>query len=134
MDRLGDFLTSLRNAYRVGHRRVVVPYASLHERLAEALKQKNYLVDARRVEVKEGPRDQLELELKYIGELPAVAQIRRISKPGRRVYAPVNHLPKVKGMGTVFLSTSQGILADGEARSKGIGGELLCEVLRGGVE
>lgn len=134
MDRLGDFLTSLRNAYLVGHREVDLPYASLEARLAEAFQKHGYLAAVRRKAVKEGPRDRLEIDLKYIGDLPAVAELRRLSKPGRRVYTSVTKLPKVQGFGNVFISTSKGILIDTEARKRRLGGELICEVYRGAVE
>jgi len=127
-DPIADMLTRIRNAVRVEHPFVDVPTSQLKRGLAEVLKREGYIWDWEEIEAK--PVRQLRVYLKYgpNGER-VIRHIRRISKPGRRIYSPVAKLkPVLNGLGICILSTSRGILSDREARQRRLGGEVLCEV------
>ncbi len=128
MDTVGDFLTHIRNAYRA-HRPVVEVQASfVRTEIARILKDQGYIEDYQVVQ--EGPKSYLRLLLRYgPRQQPALREITRVSKPGRRLYASARQLPEVaNGLGIAILSTSRGILTDKEARRLGVGGEILCTV------
>lgn len=128
MDTVGDFLTHIRNAYRA-HRPVVEVQASfVRTEIARILKEQGYIEDYQ--VVLEGPKAHLRLLLRYgPRQQPALREITRISKPGRRLYTSARRLPEVaNGLGIAILSTSRGILTDKEARRLGVGGEILCTV------
>jgi small subunit ribosomal protein S8 len=127
-DPIADLLTRIRNAQRMGHDSITLPASKLKHRVADALAAEGYVRD---VEFKaEGPQGVLTLGLKYgAGKTPAINEIRRVSRPGRRVYVGAGEIPRVKnGLGVAILSTSKGILVDREARKNQIGGELLCTI------
>ena len=130
-DTLADMLTRIRNASRLGQEVVVMPGSKLKMGLAEALKREGFIHDFKMAAVpgKVG-QEQLTLMLRYGPDGERVIQfIDRVSKPGRRIYAGVQNLPKVlNGMGCTILSTSSGILSDREARQRRVGGEILCRV------
>lgn len=109
------------------HSTVEVPYSKIKKSIAEILVEEGYLSE---VTVKEGtPFNTLVLTLKYIGRLPVINDVKRLSKPGRRLYAPAKQLPKaLGGYGITILSTSKGVMTDKRARKENIGGELLCQV------
>lgn len=127
-DPIADMLTRIRNAVRVERPIVEVPLSRVRLGVAEVLKREGYIWD---VTVIEGqPSNHLRLELKYgpNGE-HVIQEIKRVSKPGRRVYAKSKELrPILNGLGISILSTSQGVVSDREARQKNLGGEVLCEV------
>lgn len=127
-DPIANMLTSIRNAQAARKETVRVPYSVLKHRLAEVLRGAGYLGPV--TLVGEAPRKYLEAMLLYgpAGE-PLVHGIRRVSTPGRRWYARKTELQKVlSGHGIAVISTSKGLLTDGEARKHGVGGEVLCEV------
>ena len=127
-DPIADMLTRIRNAVAVERPHVEVPLSNLKKGLADVLKREGYIWDWQ--EVESTPASQLRLDLKYGPNGERVIQnIRRVSKPGRRVYSQARQLkPVLHGMGIRILSTSRGIVSDREARQKNLGGEVLCEV------
>lgn len=130
-DPIADFLTRIRNAQQARHADVVVPYSRIKHQIAEVLAREGYVAH---VSVEgEGPRRMLKITLKYsrAGRSlePVITFVRRISKPGRRIYASVSEIPRpLNGLGIVILSTSGGVISDREARKRHLGGELICEV------
>lgn len=131
-DPIGDMFTRLRNAQTVHHAMVVLPYSHLKHRLAEILVREGYLDGVEKVaqsESEKGQRPMLVLRLKYAGNQPIMRMIRRVSTPGRRVYAGAKNLPYVyDDLGVAVISTSQGLMTNKQARSLRIGGEIICEV------
>ncbi|MGH8792867.1 MAG: 30S ribosomal protein S8 [Stackebrandtia sp.] len=130
-DPIADMLTRLRNANRAFHDVVEMPHSKLKANVAEVLKQEGYLADWRAVDPDEGEvGKRLVLDLKF-GENRerSLAGVRRVSKPGLRVYAKSTELPRVLGgLGVAIISTSQGLLTDRQARKRGVGGEVLAYV------
>jgi small subunit ribosomal protein S8 len=126
-DPLGDLLTRIRNAQRRGRSTVTSPASKLRLHVLEVLQREGYIRGFAEVE-KDG-RKELDIELKYYDGAPVISEIRRISKPGRRVYSAVRDLPLVRnGLGISVLSTPKGVMSDNEARTQNVGGEILCRV------
>jgi small subunit ribosomal protein S8 len=126
-DPIADMLTRLRNAGKASKKNVTMPSASLKVAIAGALKKEGYL-SAYEVQG-EGAIKTLNITLKYFQGVPVIETIKRISRPGLRVYAEKDHLPNVNGgLGIALISTSKGIMTDKAARKAGIGGEVLCSV------
>ena len=126
-DPIADMLTRIRNANRQHHETVMVPASKLKVDIAEILKNEGF-IKGYKVEG-EGPIKNIVITLKYRGNERVITDLKRISKPGLRVYAKVNELPKVlNGLGIVILSTSQGLMTDKEARAKQVGGEVLAYI------
>lgn len=126
-DTIADMLTRIRNGYTAKHKQVDIPHSKVKLALAEKLVQLGYL---QAVETDDsGDFQVIRVKLKYKGDFPVVSGLRRYSKPGRRMYAKSSNIPKVlAGYGSTIISTSKGILSDTEAREKGVGGELICQV------
>ena len=127
-DPIADMLTRIRNAVRIEHAQVDMPISKLKRGMADVLKREGYIWNWTEVEKK--PVSQLRIELKYgpNGER-LIQHIRRVSKPGRRVYSGSADLrPVLNGLGISIVSTSRGVLSDREARQKKLGGEVLCEL------
>lgn len=127
-DPIADFLTSVRNACRAKMRRVDVPASNMKKSLAELLAREQYISQYK--VVGDAKKPTLRLYLKYDHEDQSVIQgLRRVSTPGRRVYVNSQRLPRVmSGLGTSVVSTSAGLLSDREARTRGLGGEVVCYV------
>ena len=127
-DPLGDMLTRIRNAQMRKRQTVATPGSKLRARVLEVLKSEGYIRDYSSTEFGNG-RSEFQIELKYYDGQPVIRSIQRVSKPGRRVYASVDAMPRVAdGLGITILSTPQGVMADHEAREKNVGGEVLCKV------
>lgn len=125
-DPISDLLCRLRNAARAQHPDVLVPHSRMKESLALVLKNEGYLTD---VAVEGTTKKQIRMKLRYAGRKSVLEGLRRLSTPGRRVYARSTEIPKVRGgLGVVVLSTSSGVVTDREARKRNLGGELLCSV------
>jgi len=127
-DPVSDMLTRIRNATTVRHDRTDVPASKMKLEIAKILKQEGFIRTFKLLE--EGPQGLIRIYLKYAddGE-PAIHGVRRISKPGRRVYRGAEDLPKVRnGLGVAVVSTNRGVLTDEQARGLRVGGEVLCEV------
>ena len=126
-DPIADMLTRIRNAIRAGHTSVAMPASKMKVGIAQILKEEGYVDDYR---VEEGaPCSSIHLDLRFCEGQSVIRSIRRISKGGCRVYRGYRDLPRVlNGLGIAIVSTTNGVLSDGAARSKKIGGEILCEV------
>ncbi len=127
-DPIADMLTRIRNAVRVERPHVDIPSSRVKLGLAEVLKREGYIWDYQEIDAK--PVKQLRIELKYGPNGERVIQsIKRVSKPGRRVYSKCTDLrPVLNGLGISILSTSKGLVSDREARQQKLGGEVLCEI------
>ncbi|MBA4503950.1 30S ribosomal protein S8 [Corynebacterium sanguinis] len=127
-DPIADMLSRVRNANNAQHETVSMPSSKLKVNIAEILKQEGYIADYKVEDVKVGKT--LTLDLKYgPTRESSIAGLRRVSKPGLRVYAKSNDLPQVLGgLGVAIISTSQGLLTDRQAQEKGVGGEVLAYV------
>lgn len=127
-DPLGDLLTRIRNAQSGRRSQVVVTYSKLHENVLEVLKREGYIRAWSTEDVRTGIKT-IRVELKYSEGEPAIREINRVSKPGRRVYSKIRDLPKVyAGLGVSILSTPRGVMSDAEARAANVGGEVICKV------
>lgn len=127
-DPLGDMLTRIRNAQMRGKSVVSTPASKLRLHVLEVLQSEGYIRGFTEVE-KDGKKN-IEIELKYYDGAPVIAEIRRVSKPGRRVYSSIKDLPLVQnGLGISILSTPKGVMSDNAARTENVGGEVLCRVV-----
>lgn len=127
-DTIGDFLTVIRNGSTAGKKHCSTPYSKMREAIAGILKEEGFLEDFRENEDKRGFKT-LELELKFVGDTPAITGIQRHSTPGCRMYYGSREIPRVLGgLGLAILTTSRGVMRAREAREKGVGGELVCKV------
>ena len=126
-DPVGDLITRIRNAHLRGRSKTLSPASTLRARVLQVLKDEGYIRDFREIE-NEG-RKELEIELKYFEGTPAIHEITRVSKPGRRVYSSIKDLRLVRnGLGISIISTPKGVMSDNAARDANVGGEVLCEV------
>lgn len=126
-DPVGDLITRIRNAHLRGRSKTLSPASTLRARVLQVLKDEGYIRDFREIE-NEG-RKELEIELKYFEGTPAIHEIQRVSKPGRRVYSSIKDLRLVRnGLGISIISTPKGVMSDAAARDANVGGEVLCEV------
>lgn len=129
IDPIADMLTRMRNALAVGKGSIAMPFSKEKLAIATVLKQQGYILDAAQVQPKESKFPQLAITLKYNGNRSVIRGIKRISKPGQRIYEPASHIkPVLSGIGTAVVSTSKGLLTDKEAREQGIGGEVLFKI------
>ena len=125
-DPLGDMLTRIRNGQAAHKPAVTSPASKLRENVLEVLAREGYIRGYNR---EEGPQGALSIELKYHNGAPVIRQLKRVSRPGRRVYSGVKDLPHVyNGLGIAILSTPRGVMSDSEAREAHVGGEILCTV------
>ena len=126
-DPIADMLTRIRNASRARHTEVLVPASRTKLAIARILKDEGFIEDFS--EATDGPIQVLNIKLKYVGKVPVVSGLKRISKPGLRVYAAKTEIPRVLGgLGVVIVSTSQGIMTGAQARKGQLGGEILAYV------
>lgn len=127
-DPISDFLTRIRNASSVDKDFVSIPHSKLKEKLTDLLVREGYLVGYK-IDG-ENQNKYITIELKYTDDgSPALAGMKRVSKPGNRVYMESSLIPRsMGGLGTIVVSTSRGLLSDSEARKRKLGGELVCEV------
>ena len=130
-DPIADFLARLRNGIHARKQTVECPRSNIKVRIAEILRDEGFVSSVSTAEdTKQGV---IKLELRYDGRASAsgcaITGMRRVSRPGQRKYVPAKQVPKVRnGLGIAILSTSQGVMTDREARKRGVGGEILCEV------
>lgn len=139
-DPIGDFLIRIKNGYLAGKRQVLAPYSRIKEQLGQILVKEGYLkklkvksekLPARNAthSVAGGKFKTLELSLKYEERKPVLTDVRRISKPGLRIYSQASRIPRVKeGFGMTIISTSKGLMTDKEAKKKNLGGEVICQI------
>ena len=127
-DPLADMLTRIRNGQQARKSTVISPASKLRANVLEVLKREGFIRGYSQREVRPGIHE-LDIELKYHEGAPVIRAIKRVSKPGRRVYSGIRSLPRVfNGLGISILSTPRGVLSDSEARDAHVGGEVLCEV------
>ncbi len=127
-DPIADLLTRIRNAHSVSHNRVEVPASKLKKEMVDILKREGYILDYEYID--DNKQGILKIDLKYgDNQEKVITGLKRISKPGLRVYAKKDEIPKVLGgLGIAVVSTSSGLLTDKEAREQGVGGEVLCYI------
>jgi small subunit ribosomal protein S8 len=127
-DPLGDMLTRIRNAQMRSKSTVKTPASKLRGWVLEVLASEGYIRGYEAVENADG-RPEFEISLKYFDGEPVIRELKRVSKPGRRVYASVKQVPQVRnGLGVSIVSTSMGVMSDARARAENVGGEVLCTV------
>ena len=128
VDPIGDMLTRIRNGQMRTLNNIDVPYSNFRSKILEVLKKEGYIVDFKISEGKNKIKSIL-VNLKYYDGQPVIKEIKRISKPGRRVYSKATSIPKVlNGLGLAILSTSKGVMSDVEATKNNLGGEIICRI------
>ena len=127
-DTLGDMLTRIRNGQTTNKKVVDAPASSFRKNVLEVLKREGFIRNFEEKEMKPGINF-FEIELKYYNGKPVISEIKRVSKPGRRVYSSIKNLQKTyNGLGISILSTPRGVMSDNEAREANVGGEVLCTI------
>ena len=132
-DPIADMLTRIRNSIMAGHQTVSLPSSKMKQSIVQILKEEGFIEDFEVVAVEDKPSQVIRIKLKYVGERrsrqPVISGLKRISRPGRRVYVGKKEIPWVQaGIGVAILTTPKGVMTDGRARQLGVGGEVLCEV------
>jgi small subunit ribosomal protein S8 len=128
-DPIADYLTRVRNAIKANHRVVEIPASNLKKEITKVLFDKGYIANYKFED--DGVQGKIKIALKYhpISKIPAITELKRVSKPGLRKYAGVDNMPRVlNGLGIAILSTSKGVMTDKEAQVQNVGGEVLCYV------
>ena len=127
-DPIGDMITRIRNAQLRNLNKVIIPNSKFRAKILDVLKQEGYISNFKVVS-QTNNKNILEVDLKYNNGLPVIKEIKRVSKPGRRIYAKADSIPKIQnGLGLAIVSTSMGVMSDNDARLKKIGGEIICRV------
>ncbi|MBT91650.1 MAG: 30S ribosomal protein S8 [Candidatus Pelagibacter sp.] len=128
VDPIGDMITRIRNAQLRLLNNVKIPSSKFRAKILDVLKQEGYISNYKLLS-DSNKRSSLSVDLKYNNGIPVIKEIKRVSKPGRRIYARATSIPKIQsGLGLAIVSTSKGIMTDNDARSKNIGGEIICKV------
>ena len=126
-DPIGDMITRIRNAQLRALNNVTIPSSKFRARILDVLKQEGYIANYKISS--DNKKESLLVDLKYSNGLPVIKEIKRVSKPGRRIYAKAGSIEKIQnGLGLAIVSTSMGIMSDNDARTKNIGGEIICRV------
>ncbi len=127
-DPISDYLTRIRNAQKAGHKKVDIPASNIKRNITKILLQNNFIQNY--INIDDGKQGLVRVYLKYgINSLPIINGLRRISKPGRRVYVNNESVPRVlNNLGIAVMSTSQGVITNKEAKKRNIGGEVLCYI------
>jgi len=127
-DPIGDMITRIRNAQMRKSNNVIIPNSNFRLKVLDVLKQEGYISNYKVLTDTKNKKSLL-VDLKYDNGLPVIKEIKRVSKPGRRIYASAKSIPKIKnGLGLAIVSTSIGIMSDNDARIKNVGGEIICRV------
>ena len=128
MDPIGDMFTRIRNGQMRVLNTIDVPAWNFRLKILEVLKSEGYILNYF-IEKKDNNKKNLKVDLKYYEGSPVIKEIKRVSKPGRRVYSRANSIPKIQnGLGLAILSTPKGVMSDNEARKNNLGGEIICKV------
>ena len=128
VDPIGDMITRIRNAQMRLLSSVKVPRSNFRVQILDILKKEGYISDYK-ILSDSSNKNSLSVDLKYNNGLPVIKEIKRVSKPGRRIYARANSIPKIQnGLGLAIVSTSKGVMSDDEARNQKVGGEIICRV------
>lgn len=126
-DPIADMIIRVKNAFMANQAEVSIPHSKVKEAIAKILEAEGY-VESFEVEPTK-PQKTINVKLKYVGKIPAITEVRRMSKPGRRVYSTVKDIPKaLGGYGVTIVSTSKGVITDSDARKMNVGGEVLCQI------
>ncbi|MDH5633189.1 MAG: 30S ribosomal protein S8 [Gammaproteobacteria bacterium] len=126
-DPIADMFTRIRNAHKAEKASVLVPASKTKKAVLQVLKDEGFIIDFKDAELLGKPA--LSIDLKYFEGRPVIAELKRVSTPGRRLYSGRHDMPKVSGgLGIAIVSTSKGIMTDRSAREAGVGGEILCYV------
>jgi len=126
-DPISDMLTRIRNASAAGHAEVVLPFSNMKFAVAKVISGEGFVGEVKKVE--DGVFSKLSIGIKYEADGPRIRNIKRISKPGHRVYAKADSLPRVlSDFGIAVMSTPNGIMTNKEARKRRLGGEVICEI------
>lgn len=127
-DPIGDMLTRIRNGQKAQMKKIMCPASSMRANVLKVLKEAGFIRDFREQAADTGHKE-LVIELKYDAGQPVIRELRRISKPGRRIYSAAKEIPRFyNGLGLTILSTPQGVMDDQQAREQNVGGEVLCQV------
>ena len=127
-DSLSDMLARIKNAHKANKTFTSCYKSKLNTNVLSVLKDEGYIRDFQHIEIREGISN-IKIDLKYHNGLPVIRKIKRVSKPGIRVYSKINDLPKpYGGLGISIISTPKGVMSDQKARDNNVGGEVLCEV------
>lgn len=127
-DPLADMLTRIRNGQKARLYSILSPFSGLRSSVLDVLKKEGFITGYEKTNDDQG-KPALKIDLRYVNGEPVISEIRRVSKPGRRVYSKIKELQKFyNGLGVTILSTSKGVMSDFDARSENIGGEVLCVV------
>tara|TARA_Y100000590_G_scaffold440612_1_gene566224 strand:+ start:1355 stop:1753 length:399 start_codon:yes stop_codon:yes gene_type:complete len=127
-DPVGDMISRIRNAQMRTSSNVLIPNSKFRAKILEVLRQEGYISNYKTLSDSKN-KGTLLVDLKYNNGLPVIKEIKRVSKPGRRIYAKASSIPKIQnGLGLAIVSTSIGIMSDNEARNKNVGGEIICRV------
>ena len=127
-DPIGDMITRIRNAQLRALYNVKIPSSKFRAKILEVLKQEGYISNYKILSDSKN-KNSLLVDLKYYNGTPVIKEIKRVSKPGRRVYAKADSISKIQnGLGLAIISTSRGIMSDNDARTKHVGGEIICRV------
>ena len=127
-DPIGDMITRIRNAQMRQLNKVTVPNSKFRAKILDILKQEGFISNYKS-STEADNKFNISVELKYSNGEPVIKEIKRISKPGRRIYAKASSIPKIQnGLGLAIVSTSKGVMTDNEARNQNIGGEIICRV------
>ena len=128
VDPIGDMLTRIRNGQMRSLNKINIPFSNFRLKILEVLKKEGYIIDFNIINGKEKKKF-LSVDLKYYEGQPVIKEIKRVSKPGRRVYSKATSIPKVlNGLGLAILSTSKGVMSDTDAIKNNLGGEIICKV------
>ena len=128
VDPIGDMITRIRNAQMRLLKNVIIPRSKFRAKILDVLKQEGYILDYK-ILPDDKNKESFSVNLKYTDGLPVIKEIKRVSKPGRRIYAKATSIPKIQnGLGLAIVSTSKGIMTDNDARNKNIGGEIICRI------
>jgi small subunit ribosomal protein S8 len=129
VDPVGDMITRIRNAQLRALNNVTIPSSKFRTRILDILKQEGYIANYRILSNNKNKKESLLVDLKYSNGRPVIKEIKRVSKPGRRIYAKADSIAKIQnGLGLAIISTSMGIMSDNDAKTKNIGGEIICRV------
>ena len=124
-DPIADMLTRIRNAQHAGKQEVKFPGSKVKKAIVQVLQDEGYITG---FEMLEGVKPEITVSLKYFQGQPVISRLKRVSRPGLRIYKSSNDLPRVSGFGIAIMSTSQGIMTNKLARRQNLGGEVICEV------
>jgi len=127
-DPVADMLTRIRNAQQAGLNRITCTVSKHKEQILNLMQREGYIRGFKHREIRKGIAE-FDVDLKYYDSAPVISFIKKVSKPGRRIYSDVNSLPKVyNGLGIAIISTPKGLMTDAEARQANVGGEVICQI------